>query len=79
MTYEQAKNDIFGTASIPDGYNGHRENVGLCYDSERNRVLCVCENGYFFSGVEAESLAEAISKIDSNHPCVANWSNVLTQ
>lgn len=49
-TYQQAKDAIFATGTIPDGYNGHTVDVGFAYSPDHNQdgdwILAVWEHGY---------------------------------
>lgn len=51
-TYEQAKNAIFATGTIPDGYNGHTADVGfalaiLDWAPSEMCILAVHAHGWF--------------------------------
>ena len=51
-TYEQAKNAIFATGTIPDGYNGHTADVGfalavLDWSPSEMAILAVWSHGWF--------------------------------
>ncbi len=51
-TYDQAKNAIFATATIPDGYNGHTVDVGfalavLDWTPSEMCILAVHAHGWF--------------------------------
>jgi hypothetical protein len=51
-TYQQAKDAIFATATIPDGYNGHTTDVGfalavLDWAPDEMSILAVWDHGWF--------------------------------
>lgn len=51
-TYQQAKDAIFATATIPDGYNGHTADVGfalavLDWAPGEMAILAVWSHGWF--------------------------------
>jgi len=47
ITYEEAKEKVFGTGSIPEGYWGDRADVGFFLLG--NKIMILCQHGYFTS------------------------------
>ncbi len=46
-TFEGAKERVFATGTIPDGFNGHRDRVGFFILN--NRIMILTTSGYFKS------------------------------
>jgi hypothetical protein len=63
--YQQARQSVFATATIPDGYFGDRKTVGLAIVD--NTVMCVSDNGFFRAGIDARTPEEALYLL-KNHP-----------
>lgn len=73
MTYNAVKAAIFASATVPDGYFGARQMVGLAIAD--NHVMCVTDSGYYRSGMVASSPGEALYYL-KNHPLHHRHDNI---
>lgn len=78
MTYAEAKDKVFATASRPEGYNGDRITVELSFDKVSGKTLEVHSMGFHLSPVvpPAVDTSEALWLIEHHPACTRFYSDV---
>lgn len=68
MTFDQAKEAVFASGIIPDGYFGKTLHVDFAFNVATGKTLCVCQLGYFtYQTPPAVDQIEALWLL-RNHP-----------
>ena len=76
MNYQQAKANVYGYCTIPCGYFGNTETVGIAFDPESGKTLFVADYGYFNAPIPpAVDVAES-KWLMTHHPSANHCNNV---
>ena len=68
LNYQQAKELVFASGTVADGYNGKRTQVGFAFHEASGKTLVVHEHGFYTAINElAVDRAESLYLLN-NHP-----------